>query len=516
MISAFKSDFTRKGGECGQTLIYILSALAVLTMAGMWMYDFNTAAASRIRAQNAADGAALAAAQWQARSLNGIGEINLIKAINTLLDNVPPGSELQSQISGLAPSAAYLTIQGGLDSLQARMGFVGPMLAMIACQQAAKNNGVPNNELFTAAIRQHATVVSSAYKDNFTSPNWGSGDWAQSYAAMLNYLADEGIAASPDNASFYGGNLSMGPEARRYLVTKAFYQAISVKNWCYLEDLLMSGYDDYSYWGSITPLPQSTSGSEYFGLGLEFTSSDSLIGAGGLSDTQFQKLRSYYVQELDRRNLPLHTDWPQFVPPIQWAIYSSSSWTNWTKAATYRTSIVGDARPIYDYSGCDAVTAVSIRNNLALSFTKKTSDGSPGASEWNSSWLVGNSGQAASDASVSRLQNLSTSGELDVKANAAAKPFGRLPDIDEPAYTFKIVLPVYQDVRLIPIALASSYGSADAQWFLHKMEHLPYSGSGDAEAYTQFGPNSLPAACFYCQQLKRWEDGAFRQEGHRP
>ncbi|MBI4023455.1 MAG: hypothetical protein HY360_00645, partial [Verrucomicrobia bacterium] len=503
MVQRFQVHGSRVG-ESGQTLIYLMSVLMVLTLMGLWLFDYNTAATSRIRAQNAADGSALAAAQWQARSLNAIGEINLIKAINTLLENVPPGPELEAQLTGAPPSQQYAVIQSGLDSLQARIGFVGPILAMEAAQQAAKNNGVPNNTVFTSAMQQHADLVATVYQDNFTAPSWGAGSWAESYAKMLHFLGDEGIAAAADNASYYGGSISASAQAQ-ILLSKAFYRAIAIQNWCFLEDLLYV-YQDYTYWGEITPLPQSVTGSEFFNLGVKFASSDSLIAtATGLSDIQFQQLRAYFLQELGERNLPLHTDWPQFVPSINWAVYSPSSWTNWSKAHYYAASVVAEPRAVYDYSGCDAVTAVSIRNSMALALTNR-------GPNWTS-WIVGGANQAAAAASVSRLEGFQGSSDLDVKANAAAKPFGKLPGINEPAYTFRVVLPVFTEVRLMPVAFASGYGNSDPNWLIHKLEHLPYNGPGDTVAYTHFGPDSLPDDCFYCAQLKKWEDPAFRQQG---
>lgn len=162
-------------------------------------------------------------------------------------------------------------------------------------------------------------------------------------------------------------------------------------------------------------------------------------------------------------------------------------------------------RAEYNYSGCDAVTAISVRNQVSLALTNRSSG-------WTG-WLVGGGNQAAFANSVSRIEGLQNSSELDVKANAAAKAFGQLPGIADPAYTFRIVLPVYQEVRLIPVALASAYGNSDPQWLVHRLEHLPYNGPGDTVAYTRFGPSSLPDDCYYCQQLKTWENSAFRQQG---
>jgi hypothetical protein len=490
-------SYTPRGSLRGQTLIFLLTMMAILMLMALWLYDMNTCILSRIRSQNAADSSALSAAQWQARSLNAVGEINLVKAIATLIDAPPPGQKLQDQLDGAADDSAVFTIvQTALDNLQVRIQFVGPMMAMVAAQQAAKNNGIPNNSLYTAAVRTHADVVQNNYKDAFTTPEWGDGDWTVAYAKMLNYVADEGVAVAADNVNYYGSALNAGPEAQRWLLDKGFYRAIAIKNWCYLKDII-SAYDTYEYWGAISVSQQNTTGNEYFGLGLDFIDSDTLVGPGGLSESQFQKLRTYFESEMTKRNAILHTDWPQFVPPIKWAIYDTDTWTNWTKAYTYEDSLLENPRTQYDYSGCDAVTAVSSTNVIVLALNDRSAG-------WNS-WLVGDDNQKSFKGSVERLQGLEGSNDLDVHANAAAKPFGQLSGVSEPPYTFRMVLPVYDKVRLIPIALASSFGNSDPTWLEHKIDHLAL--------YSQSGPSALPDDCFYCQMLKTWEDASFRQEG---
>lgn len=162
--------FIHQGRLRGQTLVYLMGVLGMLMLMGLWLFDTNTTVVAAIRAQNAADASALAAAQWQARSLNAIGELNLIKAINTLVSDPPPGAGLQAQLAGATdPTNAFAIIQAALDSLQSEIGFVGPMLAMEAAQQAAMNNGVPQNAAYTQFVRDHAALVQSSYATAFSA-----------------------------------------------------------------------------------------------------------------------------------------------------------------------------------------------------------------------------------------------------------------------------------------------------------------------------------------------------------
>ncbi len=500
--------FLPRGRLRGQTLIYLMGVLGMLMLMGLWLFDTNTAVVAAIRAQNAADASALAAAQWQARSLNAIGELNLVKAINTLMSDPPPGNGLQAQLATATdPTNAFAIIQAALDSLQSEISFVGPMVAMEAAQQAAMNNGVPVNSSYTQFVRDHATQVADSYGTVFSPGPWQSGRWAQQYADMLNWVADEGVAAAADNYAPYGGGIfSASPEAQRYLLSLGFYCAIYNRDWCALQGILLGGYSSFSDWGPVSIVARSVGGSEFFGLDLDFAGSANLTDQG-MNAVQWQTLGSYFQNELSRRNLVLNPDWNGDASPILWAVYASSYWGGWDKAHAYRDSLVADPRPVYDYAGCDAVTRVVIPHQVTLALTNR-------GSGWTS-WLAGTSGQQAVAGGVSRLKTLDQSDSRagvpcrnpygGITASAAAKPFGALPGVSEPASTFRIVLPVFQEVRLVPVALASQYGNADPAWFNHRWNHLPNYSTG--------GLGALDDQCFYCQQLMQWEDAAFRQEG---
>ena len=41
-----------------------------------------------------------------------------------------------------------------ISELQARLCYVGPMIGFMAAQQSAKNNGVFNNDRFTAKVQE--------------------------------------------------------------------------------------------------------------------------------------------------------------------------------------------------------------------------------------------------------------------------------------------------------------------------------------------------------------------------
>ncbi|MDP2989805.1 MAG: hypothetical protein Q8O57_04480, partial [Kiritimatiellota bacterium] len=92
---------------------------------------------------------------------------------------------------------------------------------------------------------------------------------------------------------------------------------------------------------------------------------------------------------------------------------------------------------------------------------------------------------------------------------AAGKPFGYLANdttrVRPDAYA--IVLPAFQNVRLIPVdaATGSNIGAYDLAWRRHIQDHLP--------TYMLSGQAGLEDDCWYCQQLQVWEDQFFRQQG---
>ena len=93
--------------------------------------------------------------------------------------------------------------------------------------------------------------------------------------------------------------------------------------------------------------------------------------------------------------------------------------------------------------------------------------------------------------------------------NAAAKPFGTISAssgrsivTDEAANG--MVLPAFEAVRLVPLALAdgNDLSTADAPWLDHVRVHVPHLLSE--------GTDGLSPSCRYCSTLVKWNDPDFR------
>jgi hypothetical protein len=155
-----------------------------------------------------------------------------------------------------------------------------------------------------------------------------------------------------------------------------------------------------------------------------------------------------------------------------WYCYGDR-WTRWDKMATDGDNpfpATGPVKSQYDYAGADAA--------IRIEETTQRLTPLPGG-------------------------GVTTNGIL---WTAAAKPFGSLNE-DEKPNAYSLVLPAYEDVRLIPMDASSApaAGGYNLEWRIHVDEHLPQ--------YMEQGLAGLSPSCWYCKQLDRWEDPGFRQTG---
>ena len=138
---------TLPGGrrESGQVLLTGIIMMLILLLAILLMFDIHSVVRAKYKTETANQSAALAAADWQKESLNLIGEINLIKASETMLesDDHWPATQTAS-----GQTAAQIRLQklteriGLLTEMQSRVAFLGPLIGFAAAQQAAKRNGM--------------------------------------------------------------------------------------------------------------------------------------------------------------------------------------------------------------------------------------------------------------------------------------------------------------------------------------------------------------------------------------
>lgn len=428
--------------------IFLMMAFVALAFLVLWNADLHRIVTQKTRSQDAGDAAALAAARWQASTLNLIGELNLMHV--------------------LALSAGDAQAVDAVTNIQARLCFTGPMAALAAAQQAAKQNGIHADPEFTQAVLDHAETVRTEYRrlvaGNMLFPEPYPLAWLD-YASMIEAVATDGIAAAPDNARYY--NDAAG--GAHILRDQAFYDAVAGQNWCWFflnHPNLLEEYTNHSWWPAL-PLPnlQVFNNCEYYGVWVRPI-------AARLPD----------ITDLDRlgeqaaiAGMDLGPVVTNRITAIQnWYCYDGGWWGAWDQMRTDGDTpfpVVGPVKPEYDYAGADALARVQTDVQRLT----------PG--------LDGNTRRD------------------DIVWTSAAKAFGYIGEHADriPPPSYSLVVPAFRDVRLIPLDASSSPGggSFDLAWRKHIDEHLPlYVDTG---AYV--------AGCWYCEQLAIWDQPAFRQEG---
>ncbi len=448
ILRTTRSD--RRAARGGQAIIFLLMAMVILAFVVMWNFDVHKIVKMKNVTQNAGDSAALMASRWQGVTLNLVGDLNLLHAL--------------ALSTGEADTATSCT------NVQARILFVGPMIAFMASQQAAKNNGVYRNPEYDDAIREHATKVRFDYpaavgqNGEMLFPEPYPGCWNE-YADMLDLAAEEGVAVGPENVRFYGDAIG-----GHILYTIAFYDAIAGRNWCWFyhnaPTLLQDYRNFFPCWWPPLPEPPRTRplNCEIYGLGMakaNTTTFDTWLTLNDASEFAVQRGLGDGMNETG------------MTTEATWYTYSSGRWGDW-EAIRYdgdrQFPVVGPVRDEYDYSGADAAVRVETTS-------ERITPGPEGGTQENT-----------------------------VLWTAAAKPFGHLGDGSRPN-DYQIVLPAYHDVRLIPIDASSAPagGGFDLGWREHCEQHLP--------DYMDNGPTVLPRGCYYCNQLRTWENPSFRQSG---
>ncbi len=432
------------GSRSGQTLIFLVMSVVILAFVALWNFDLHKTVFVKSIAQNGGDAAALAAARWQAQTLNLIGDLNIVQAV--------------AWTEGDQASAQEIA------EIQARLCYVGPMIGFLAAQQAAKNNGLFANDKYTARVRSHAQNVRNSYTSLggdgqmlFEEPY--AGCW-QEYADMIETVADNGIAAGPDNARFYtdysGSHLLLDP---------GFYDAVAGENWCWFlhhaYELLLN-YDNYFWWPQLPDRLSATRpvNCEYFGLGLRKTewSGDATV-VKWMNEIGME--RNLRPVPIEKASLSVTSSWYSYDPDL-WGPWSAIS-----PAGEWPFPATGTVKSQYDYMGADAAVRV--------------------------------------EATASRLTP--RSGASHIVWSAAAKPFGFLGE-DQAPMSAGLVLPAFRSVRLIPIDASSAPGAGafNLYWRDHIEAHLP--------VYMKQGPSAIPSdQCGYCAQLVTWENALFRQRG---
>lgn len=505
----------KKYKEQGQVLVFAIVILIILLIATLFLFDLHSIIRSKIKLETAEQSAALAAAKWQARSLNLIGEINYAKAVDSLLLDIPTLGENDDEKIASANKT--------LTEMQSRISFCGPLIAFGAAQQAAKNNGI--NIYVSDSQSGYKTVYSDLNnyltKLDPSSQYYNYGDieeylnyykWRDPYVAMLQLITSQGLAVRPNGR--FPGIESVDPP---WLDDESLYSAVLNNIWCNPTLNAVVKYPD-SYWNGKwynvdfehTSFPNE---SEIYTLGIRFSGSvdqstlDSALT--GIDTASHEKLK-----------------------PIRWCIYDSK-WSRynpdgvtenlnyngpnngglginyWSRGMFLRDNL----KPSMFYGGATAYAECYQHIKLMNKYKSRMKrpygkDHAYAGSDQMEKAQEALKNDILEETSSRTLKVGNDSSAGDGNAGAVAKPLGALPDGSPPTKAI-IVLPLFNEVSLIPSTMQScrplrvdfSYLEKFLIW-LSSVSDLHNPGSSPPLGTQQ-----------YLTALQRLDDPTFRKTG---
>ncbi|MFT5130268.1 MAG: hypothetical protein ACI8W8_003897 [Rhodothermales bacterium] len=449
-LRCVRNMFAGRRKSRGQVLVVALVVIIILMVLAIFLFDLQNLIRLRSSTQTAADSAVLTAAAWQGRTLNIIGELNLLKAANMLIADVEPFDDDSKE--GVLESVQLLT------QMQTRVAYAGPMIGYAAAQEAAKNNGMRASDTFTTYIQDHledyVQPPSGLYEELFTDViPYEDYEWLYAYSAMMEEIVNNGVAAQFVNTRYLKGTPLLIGEGGDLLMDPAFYDAVHTHNFCWFYRRGIEYGDTFDF--SSIEMDMSPNGyfvgSELLPLYVSFTTGAPPAEVGNALDA--------------RAITPLPAD-HEALPEITWAMYENGG-DGWDETGLYdyvNPYLRSNFRNNYTYGGASARAVCFSRPSLifgrpswrhgdseepaeeegklgeALAFSATAIDGTHSFKEYGDRLA----------AAESRLQAQAT--DESVKSSSAAKPFGAL-DADRPPHDAGVVLPVFTAARLIPAAL---------------------------------------------------------------
>jgi hypothetical protein len=471
----------RHPSKSGQAIIFLMVVMVIGLLVVVWNFDLHRIISAKLRMRNAADSAALAAARWQGKTLNMIGDLNLIQAaiISTSYEEVDGEDEDGDGEADYTDIEFYVPDEAAdLHDLRSRLEFVGPLAAYAVAQQTAFNNGAHHDpdlasNLVAMAENIRYKVARAPYDNAY-----------KEYADLLDLLAENGVAV---------GSYSLTRQ-RHPLTQEKFYGAIAqaLKDWwCPFRRYRyqLENYEGYESWGKLNTEFKSR---YVFDLKLdEFDTgfierddgevvpkvpSSAMPAAEDFLDELYGYLSSNEVVETFGEPGMIDGIYADELTDVEWHVYHNSWAKGWPRASYYddeteesggRFPIRENVRSEYNYMGAEAGVGIA--------------------------------------APVGRGILASTGNEtVELGYKAKAKPFGFLdisdPDLSTGGYLappnyYGFVFPAFDDVRLIHSDIGDKI--INARFYRHVTEHL--------EPYLESGTSACEPGCSYCRLLVQWE-----------
>ena len=239
-----------KKKNSGQVLFLGIIMLLIMLFAIFMFFDLHNIIRGKVKLETAEQSAALTACRWQAKSLNLVGELNLLIAAESVLqdNNITVPSDAELGVEGESEEKKQYACGAArirsINEMQSRITFIGPLIALASTQSAAKNNGIttvhktensdsPQNvaddfDEYIKRLREDNNIYYAA-----DALNINGYAWKKPYIAMLEDIINSGIAVRP-NATIIGIE-GIKPS---YLADAGLYNAILACNrgypsWCH-------------------------------------------------------------------------------------------------------------------------------------------------------------------------------------------------------------------------------------------------------------------------------------------
>ncbi len=438
----------------GQVALLLILALVAIAIAAFAAVDAFLSMRAKYRLQNGGDAAAIAAAKTQGDLIAEIGRLNIERLLAAFEDDKRTMDELE------------------LD--QRRLALLGPVRALEDADFAARENGLEKRDEFSTLLLEHVEDIRMMYAggegaDDAAYPESYPGAWTE-YATEIRRIAEAGIAAGPDNMEFY---YSTGDH---FLSNRDFYNAIAAEDWCWFLfhcENLLHNYVSWKDWGGADVVRRNTmENSEIFSLHLHARKC-ALLDVFTKNEI-VSIVRKYAGRTISEEDFEAAHSLANAA--TTWFFFDTHYWRTWFTGKRLLTDdenmpefpLSGEVKPVHNILGCSAVVRVDDE-------VPQTATGGDRMSEWT----------------------------------AAAKPFGVMEGLKGEEVNLagvkSFVLPFSPVVRLIPVDAAEggNLSTSDVFWVEHLRRHVP--------AYLATG--GFSAGCFYCTQLKRWEQPSFRQRG---
>ncbi len=459
--------------EKGQVLLVSVVIMVILALMALFMFDLQTTIRGKIKVETAEQSAALAAAEWQRKSLNLIGELNLVKASELMLTDFTDDPEHDQTQKFNATFNQIRIACRAMTEMQSRLSFVGPLIAFGAAQQAGKYNGVSifdvyktqekssfgddeeeyqqeyledgNKKPIYDEIRNYRRSLEQSYRYlNYEYCHYYA--WREPYKALLDDIRNRGLAVRGSGVGYLDSvdPLWMGYESLYNTVNYIAEYGVDNIRSLDLKDMGVLTMPD-SFWdGPWWQVKVNFSGfkeqSEIYSLNISFSSSTPDEG-------EMNWLMDLFAgSDLEM----LQSD---LLPAVTWCTFASSWDLNKTiiNEKWYDESYLREkVKPSFQYEGALAAATtyerISTLNNYQISMGSVKD---PDEGHAKSLLKRGTQNRAiVSKRSASRFR-IGTDYAFGDSAGAVAKVVGSLDD-DTVPYLSSLVLPVFKTVTLVP------------------------------------------------------------------